>query len=207
MTSLVMAVVALLLLITCVNVANLFLARASERSREMAVRLSLGAERSRLIRQLLTESILFAVVAGIIGLVVAAWAIGIANGIRIPMDLDMQPDLRLSLPVLGFTFLRGRSHATALRSSPRSRVRRRRGDRARGSAHRWWWGRWRCRSSSSPAPVSSSTTSRKRRGWTRLQPRHTPPPRPRDRRPDPAGFPSARRGAHPPPPRLRAPPV
>lgn len=105
MTSLVMAVVAMLLLITCVNVANLFLARASERSREMAVRLSIGAERSRLIRQLLTESVLFAVVAGIIGLVVAAWAIGIANGIRIPMDLDMQPDLRLSLPVLGFTFL------------------------------------------------------------------------------------------------------
>ena len=104
MTSLVMAVVAMLLLIACVNVANLSLARASERSREMAVRLSIGAERSRLIRQLLTESILFAVVAGAVGLVIASWAIDIANGIRIPMDIDMQPGLRLSLPVLGFTF-------------------------------------------------------------------------------------------------------
>ena len=104
MSSLVMAVVVMLLLIACVNVANLFLARASERSREMAIRLSMGAERRRLIRQLLTESILFSVVSGIVGLLIASWAISLTNSIRIPIDVDLQPDLRLSVPVLLFTF-------------------------------------------------------------------------------------------------------
>ncbi len=103
MSSLIMAVVAMLLLIACVNVANLFLARASERSREMAVRLSIGARRARLIRQLLTESILFAIVSGVVGLLIASWAISIANGVRIPMDIDMQPNLQLSIPVLAFS--------------------------------------------------------------------------------------------------------
>jgi predicted permease len=103
LTGVVLAVVMLLLLIACVNVANLFLARAQERWREMAVRLSIGARRATLVRQLLTESMLFAVVAGGAGLLVAWWAISLANRISIPMDVDFSPDLRLSVPVLLFS--------------------------------------------------------------------------------------------------------
>jgi predicted permease len=103
LSTVVMGVVAMLLLIACVNVANLFLARARDRWREMAVRLSLGADRRRLVRQLLTESLLVSLSAGAVGLFVAWWVIGIINNIRLPMDVDFQPDLRMSVPVLLFT--------------------------------------------------------------------------------------------------------
>jgi predicted permease len=101
----VMTVVAILLLIACVNVANLFLARARDRAREMAIRLALGASRAELVRQLLVESVLVSMVAGVIGLAVAFMAIRIANGITLPMDIDFRPDLRLSPIVLAFAFL------------------------------------------------------------------------------------------------------
>jgi predicted permease len=103
LSALVLAVVAILLLIACVNVANLFLARARDRAREMAIRLSLGAGRKGLIRQLLTESFVFAGAAGIAGLAVAWWAISLANQIRLPLDVDFRPDLRISPMVLFFT--------------------------------------------------------------------------------------------------------
>jgi macrolide transport system ATP-binding/permease protein len=104
LSSVVMAVVGMLLLIACVNVANLFLARARDRAREMAIRLSLGARRSRLIRQLMTESLLFAGASGLVGIGLAWWVIGIANKITLPMDLDFSADLRLSPLVVAFTF-------------------------------------------------------------------------------------------------------
>jgi len=105
MSAAVMAVVVLLLLIACVNVANLFLARARDRAREMAVRLSLGASRASLIRQLLIESLMFAGISAIVGLGIAEWAITLGNRIDLPLDVGFTAALRLSPTVLTFTLV------------------------------------------------------------------------------------------------------
>ncbi|MBC7896546.1 MAG: ABC transporter permease [Cytophagaceae bacterium] len=103
LSAVVMAVVVMLLLIACVNVANLFLSRARDRWREMAVRLSLGAQRKVLVRQLLIESLVFAAVAGAAGLLIAWWCMSLLNRIQLPMDVSFSPNLELSTPVLLFT--------------------------------------------------------------------------------------------------------
>ncbi len=103
LSTVIMAVVGLLLLIACVNVANLFLARASERRREMAIRLSIGARRGRIVRQLLTESVVFSLIAGAAGLLVALAVVRVASGIHLPTDFPVAFDFQLDTPVLLFT--------------------------------------------------------------------------------------------------------
>ncbi len=103
MSTVMMVVVGLLLLIACVNVANLFLARARDRRREMGIRISLGAGRGRIIQQLMTESLMFAVIAGAVGLVIANVATGLLANFRPPIDGPWAFNVETDSTVLWFT--------------------------------------------------------------------------------------------------------
>jgi predicted permease len=96
-------VVALLLLIACINVANLLLARAGSRRKEIAIRVSLGATRGRIIRQLLTESLLLSSLGGLAAIVIAWWARAILWSIRPPLLRNEQIELAFDMRVLLFT--------------------------------------------------------------------------------------------------------
>jgi len=122
--------VGLVLLIACVNVTNMLLARAAGRQREIAVRLALGASRTRLARQLLTESVLLAGMSGAAGLLLAVWAIRLSYPLvlaQLPVSpalleqfsLDLSPDYRVFSFVLLVSLLAGIAAglAPALQSS------------------------------------------------------------------------------------------
>ena len=107
-----MAAFGLVLLIACANVANLLLARGTARSQEIAIRLSLGASRGRVIRQLLTESLLISIAGGLLGSVLALWSFQALVALALPgalppeipavtFDLNFGPDVR----VLSFALL------------------------------------------------------------------------------------------------------
>ena len=112
-----MAMVAVVLLITCANVASLLLMRAPARARELAIRMSLGASRNRVVCQLLTESGLLAVCGGALGLLLASWGTEFVSWLfrtaLNPVVIDLQPDARVLAFALVISLLTGLAFGVA----------------------------------------------------------------------------------------------
>lgn len=102
-TSFLTIMAVLIMTIACANVANMMLARDTRRRREIAIRLSLGASRSRLVRQLLTESTVIAFAAGVLGYATAAWLMSLSSQMRMPFPMPVAYDFRPDGHVLLWT--------------------------------------------------------------------------------------------------------
>jgi macrolide transport system ATP-binding/permease protein len=97
--------VTIVLLIACANVANLMLNRGRARGREIAVRLAIGANRRRIVRQLMVESLVIALAGGALGLILTEYAVTVFSGIQVPGDLPIQFSFTLDYRVLAFTLI------------------------------------------------------------------------------------------------------